>query len=72
MDRTMRAVVYQGPYDVAIEEVDDPEIEHPNDVVIDITTSCICGSDLHMYGANRGRGGNRVRPREYGDRERSR
>jgi len=49
MDRTMRAVVYQGPYDVAIEEVDDPEIEHPNDVVIDITTSCICGSDLHMY-----------------------
>ncbi|TKX52670.1 aldehyde dehydrogenase, partial [Halorubrum sp. SS7] len=45
----MRAVVYQGPYDVAVEEVDEPEIEHPNDVVVDITTSCICGSDLHMY-----------------------
>ena len=45
----MRAVVYQGPYDVAVEEVDDPAIEHPNDVVVDITTSCICGSDLHMY-----------------------
>jgi len=45
----MKAVVYQGPYDVAVEEVDEPEIEHPNDVVVDITTSCICGSDLHMY-----------------------
>ena len=45
----MKAVVYQGPYDVAVEEVDDPHIEHPNDVVVDITTSCICGSDLHMY-----------------------
>ena len=45
----MQAVVYQGPHDVAIEEVDEPQIEHENDVVIDITTSCICGSDLHMY-----------------------
>ncbi|TKX74712.1 aldehyde dehydrogenase [Halorubrum sp. GN11_10-6_MGM] len=45
----MRAVVYQGPYEVAVEDVDEPEIEHPNDVVVDITTSCICGSDLHMY-----------------------
>ncbi|MFC7115018.1 glutathione-independent formaldehyde dehydrogenase [Natronoarchaeum sp. GCM10025703] len=45
----MNAVVYQGEYDVAIEEVDEPEIQHPNDVVIDITTSAICGSDLHMY-----------------------
>ena len=46
---SMKAVVYKGPHDVAIEEVPEPEIEHPNDVVIDITTSCICGSDLHMY-----------------------
>ncbi|OTF05197.1 glutathione-independent formaldehyde dehydrogenase [Halorubrum sp. SD612] len=45
----MRAVVYQGPYEVAVEDVDEPQIEHPNDVVVDITTSCICGSDLHMY-----------------------
>jgi len=45
----MQAVVYQGPHDVAIEAVDEPQIEHENDVVIDITTSCICGSDLHMY-----------------------
>jgi len=45
----MQAVVYQGPHDVAIEEVDEPEIEHENDVLIDITTTAICGSDLHMY-----------------------
>jgi len=45
----MQAVVYQGPHDVAVEDVDEPQIEHENDVVIDITTSCICGSDLHMY-----------------------
>ncbi len=46
---SMDAVVYKGPHDVAVEEVDEPTIEHPNDVLIDITTSCICGSDLHMY-----------------------
>ena len=48
-DHTMKAVVYQGPYEVAVEEVEDPELKHPNDVIVDITTSCICGSDLHMY-----------------------
>ena len=46
---SMQAVVYQGEKDVAIEEVDEPEIEHPNDVLIDISTTAICGSDLHMY-----------------------
>jgi len=46
---SMDAVVYKGPHEVAIEEVDEPGIEHPNDVIIDITTSAICGSDLHMY-----------------------
>ena len=42
----MNAVVSKGEREVAVEE---PEIEHPNDVVIGITTTCICGSDLHMY-----------------------
>ncbi|WP_129116571.1 glutathione-independent formaldehyde dehydrogenase [Halegenticoccus tardaugens] len=45
----MSAVVYKGPHQVDVESVDEPEIEHPNDVVIDITTTAICGSDLHMY-----------------------
>lgn len=46
---SMRGVVFQGENEVAVEEIDEPEIEHPNDVVIDITTTAICGSDLHMY-----------------------
>ena len=45
----MRAVVYKGPFQVAVENVPDPEIQHPNDVIVKITSSCICGSDLHMY-----------------------
>ena len=45
----MRAVVYKGAFNVAVEQVPDPKIEHPNDVIVRITSSCICGSDLHMY-----------------------
>src|SRR5258708_9148125 len=45
----MRAVVYKGPYKVDIEQVPDPRIEHPNDVILKITLTCICGSDLRMY-----------------------
>ncbi|HEY6740466.1 MAG TPA: glutathione-independent formaldehyde dehydrogenase [Actinopolymorphaceae bacterium] len=45
----MKAVVYKEPFNVAVEEVEDPRIQDPNDVVIKITTSAICGSDLHMY-----------------------
>ncbi|HXP57822.1 MAG TPA: alcohol dehydrogenase catalytic domain-containing protein, partial [Streptosporangiaceae bacterium] len=45
----MRAVVYQKPFDVAVQEVPDPRIEHPADAIVRITSSCICGSDLHMY-----------------------
>jgi len=45
----MRAVVYKGPFKVAIEQVEKPKIQHPNDVIVHITSSAICGSDLHMY-----------------------
>ena len=45
----MKAVVYKKPFEVAVENVDDPTIKHPNDVIVKITSSCICGSDLHMY-----------------------
>lgn len=45
----MKAVVYKEPYTVAVEDVDDPEIQDPTDAIIKITTSAICGSDLHMY-----------------------
>jgi glutathione-independent formaldehyde dehydrogenase len=45
----VKAVVYKKPFEVAIENVPDPKIQHPNDVIVKITSSCICGSDLHMY-----------------------
>lgn len=45
----MKAVVYKEPFKVAIEDVPEPKIMHPNDAIVKITSSCICGSDLHMY-----------------------
>lgn len=45
----MQAVVYRGPYTVTVDEVPDPKIEAPGDALIQITTTNICGSDLHMY-----------------------
>lgn len=45
----MRALVYNGPRDVAVADVADPRIEDPRDVVVQVTTTNICGSDLHMY-----------------------
>ncbi len=45
----MKAVVYHGPFEVAVEDVPEPKIQHPADVIVKITTTCICGSDLHMY-----------------------
>jgi glutathione-independent formaldehyde dehydrogenase len=45
----MKAVIYEGPYTVTVKEVPDARIQQPGDVVIRITTTNICGSDLHMY-----------------------
>lgn len=45
----MKAVVYERPFSVTVTDVDDPQIQHPNDVIVRITSSAICGSDLHMY-----------------------
>ncbi|GJL58898.1 MAG: glutathione-independent formaldehyde dehydrogenase [Nitrospirales bacterium] len=45
----MKALVYHGPHDVSMEEVPDPKIEHPTDVLVKMTTTNICDSDLHMY-----------------------
>jgi glutathione-independent formaldehyde dehydrogenase len=45
----MRAVVYESPFNVTIENVPDPQIQHPNDVIVRVTSTAICGSDLHMY-----------------------
>ena len=45
----MKAVVYTDIGKVAVEEVGDPKIEHPRDAIIRLTSSAICGSDLHIY-----------------------
>ena len=50
----MRAVVYEGAGKVAIEEVEDARIEEPTDALMRITSSALCGSDLHMYDGRAG------------------
>ncbi|GIG29072.1 glutathione-independent formaldehyde dehydrogenase [Cellulomonas marina] len=45
----MRAVVYRGPNDVEVTDVPDATVQDPTDVLVKITTTNICGSDLHMY-----------------------
>ena len=46
--QTMKAVNYQGAFKVKVEEVPKPKIEHPDDIIVKVTTAAICGSDLHM------------------------
>nr|BFE58139.1 glutathione-independent formaldehyde dehydrogenase [Dactylosporangium thailandense] len=45
----MKAVVYRGPRQVELADVPDPSIQAPTDAIVRITTTNICGSDLHMY-----------------------
>ncbi len=45
----MKGLVYNGPRDVRVIEVPDPKIEKETDVLVRITATNICGSDLHMY-----------------------
>jgi glutathione-independent formaldehyde dehydrogenase len=45
----MKALDYNGPRDVQIKNVPDAKIERPTDVLVKITSTNICGSDLHMY-----------------------
>jgi S-(hydroxymethyl)glutathione dehydrogenase / alcohol dehydrogenase len=47
----MKAVTYQGIKNVQVTEVKDPEIKNPEDIIIKVTTSAICGSDLHLIHA---------------------
>ena len=45
----MLAMNYRGPYRVRIDEKPMPTILHPEDAIVRVTRSCICGSDLHLY-----------------------
>jgi len=45
----MKAVTWQGKRDVRVDEVPDPTIQDPTDAIIKVTSSGLCGSDLHLY-----------------------
>jgi len=45
----MKAVTWQGVHDMQVTEVPDPRIEEPTDAIIKITSTGLCGSDLHLY-----------------------
>jgi threonine dehydrogenase-like Zn-dependent dehydrogenase len=45
----VKAVVWHGKHDVRVDDVDDPKIEEPTDAIIRVTSTAICGSDLHLY-----------------------
>jgi len=44
----MKAVTYQGIKNIEVKEVPDPKIEKPDDMIVRMTTTAICGSDLHL------------------------
>ena len=56
----MKALVYMGPRDVQVKEVPDAKIERPTDVLVKITSTNICGSDLHMYEGRTGMESGRI------------
>lgn len=48
----MLAMDYRGPKRVRVTQKPMPEIKHPEDAIVRVTRSCICGSDLHLYNGN--------------------
>lgn len=45
----MRALTYHGSKDVRVETVNDPILQEPDDIILRVTATAICGSDLHLY-----------------------
>ncbi len=45
----MRALTYHGANDVRVDTVPDPIIQDPDDIILRVTATAICGSDLHLY-----------------------
>lgn len=45
----MKALTYQGPHDVRVETVSDPILHEPDDILLHVTATAICGSDLHLF-----------------------
>src|SRR5947209_11386071 len=45
----MKALTWQGVSDVRVQEVPDPAIQDPTDIIVRVTSTGLCGSDLHLY-----------------------
>lgn len=45
----MKALTYHGPYKVSVDTTPDPVIQEPDDIILRVTATAICGSDLHLY-----------------------
>jgi len=45
----MKALAYHGAHDMRVDEVPDPRIEADDDIILRVTATAICGSDLHIY-----------------------
>ena len=45
----MRALTWQGQGKVSVEQVADPSIQEPTDAIVRVTSTAICGSDMHLY-----------------------
>ncbi|HEX7655138.1 MAG TPA: alcohol dehydrogenase catalytic domain-containing protein, partial [Verrucomicrobiae bacterium] len=45
----MKALTYHGAKDVRVENVADPELRQPDDIIVRVTATAICGSDLHLF-----------------------
>jgi threonine dehydrogenase-like Zn-dependent dehydrogenase len=44
----VKAVVFHGMGDIRLDDVEEPKIQEPTDAIVRLTSSAICGSDLHM------------------------
>ena len=62
----MKAVEYEGPRKMAVADRPRPKITSPTDALLRVTTSGICGSDLHMYDGRTDLKRYRRRPRNHG------
>ena len=45
----MKALVYHGPMDVRVDDKTKPKVQNPEDIVLRVTETAICGSDLHLF-----------------------
>lgn len=45
----MKAVTFQGAKDIQVKQVEDPKLQEKDDIIVRVTSTAICGSDLHIY-----------------------